>query len=75
METMIRLQGIGKRQAKKAGEIKVGDVLVWNYGETSTVLEIVKTTPKTIVYRGICNSSNYEYERRLLSTRLVAYKQ
>lgn len=39
METM-HLQGIGEVPAKPAGELKVGDQLMWNYGTTSTVVSV-----------------------------------
>ena len=36
----IHLQGIGKFRAKKAKEFKVGEKIVYNYGETSILKEI-----------------------------------
>lgn len=45
---MVHLQGIGKVSSKCAGDLAVGDVLMWNYGSTSTVERIVKVTAKTI---------------------------
>lgn len=39
----LHLQGIGKVPAKPAGELHKGDVLMWNYGYTSTVVSV---TPK-----------------------------
>ena len=38
----IKLQGIYNQQAAKAAkELKTGDVIVWNYGYTSTVVDLM----------------------------------
>lgn len=42
MET-IQLQGIGKREAKPVRELKIGDTIVWNFGMTSTVVDLIPT--------------------------------
>ena len=46
----IKLQGIYNQQAAKAAkELKTGDVIVWNYGYTSTVVDLIPSkTGKTI---------------------------
>jgi hypothetical protein len=44
----VHLQGIGLMNGKKANELEVGDITVWNYGYLETVVEIVKETAKTI---------------------------
>lgn len=66
----LQLQSVGHVLGTPAGELKVGDSLMWNFGSTSTVEKIVKQTAKTIWI-----SEKYEdgksYERRLLKTRLV----
>ena len=38
----IHLQGIGRVDAKPATEIKIGDILIWNYGYKSTVKSVEK---------------------------------
>ena len=43
----VHLQGIGKTSAKAASGLNIGDVIVWNYGSTSKVLDI-KSTAKTV---------------------------
>lgn len=45
MVDSIRLQGIGRVHAVKAGEVKVGTVLVFNYGYQYTVtgVELAKS--------------------------------
>lgn len=58
----MRLQGMGNVDAVAASEIKVGDVLMWNYGYTSTVVAIRKTT-KCIVLTELCGDGK-TYERR-----------
>ena len=72
MTQVIHLQGIGKFQAKPANEIKTGDVLVWNYGSTSTVLS-VEIKGKS-VYTTQQSDRSGTFERRFLGTRLVAYE-
>lgn len=67
----IQLQSIGKRKATEAKNIKVGDTLIWNFGYTTKVLEIVKETAHTIIIRSI-NESGKIYDRRLGKERLVA---
>ncbi len=69
----IRLIGVGCKVAKPAGEIKVGDVLIWNYGITSTVLEVVKETRTQIVVMTKNNESGARMLRRMAKKRLVAY--
>lgn len=66
----IHLQGIGQVQAKQAADIKPGDVLMWNYGYTSTVTAILSQTPKSLVIKNRTDSGTYT--RRLLKSTLVA---
>lgn len=66
----IQLQSIGKVPAVTASNIKQGTVLMWNFGQTETVLEIVSETAKTLSVKVQCNS-NYIGVRKLLKTRLV----
>lgn len=69
----IQLQRIGLQKATEAKNIKVGDTLIWNFGDTSKVLEIVKETAKTLIIKELCESGNV-YSRRLGKERLVAVK-
>ena len=69
----IHLQGIGEKPAKPAKEIKVGDVLIWNFG----VKSIVKSITETKSGKSINILEDYDgkvYKRRLLKTSLVACK-
>jgi len=70
------LQGIGNVKGTPAGELKVGDTMLWNYGNESKVGKILKETDKTITieehwvssFSGKLESG----ERKLLKTRIVA---
>lgn len=44
----IHLQGIGRYPAIPAGDMKVGDIIVYNYGSTSVVRAKKQVSPKTI---------------------------
>ena len=70
-DMQVKLQGIGAVTAKPAADFRAGDIMVWNFGCESEVIEIVKETAKfvTVALRG----ETYErIERRLLKSRLVA---
>lgn len=65
----MRLQSIGWVLGTPAGQIKLNDYLMWNFGEMSQVTEIIKETDKSIV---ICESyKDKTYTRRFAKTRLV----
>lgn len=62
----IQLQSIGHVPAKPAGELKVGDITIWNFGMTEKIERVIKQTEKTIVVeiqKGL--------QRRLNKNRLV----
>ena len=69
----MRLQSIGLVLGTPAGELKEGDTLMWNFGETSTVSKITKQTDKTIWIEELYETGDKEalYSRRLKKTRLV----
>ena len=69
----IHLQGYGKQHAKPAGDIKVGDVIMWNFGETSEVLGIERETEKQIIV-SLKNERGFVGIRRMTKNRLVAYR-
>jgi hypothetical protein len=66
----VHLQGIGQVQAKPAADIKPGDVLMWNFGYTSTVLALLSETAKSMVIQTRCEGGIFQ--RRLMKSRLVA---
>lgn len=68
----IQLQSIGRVNASLAQDITPGTVLMWNFGETSTILEIVKQTAKTITVKERSDRSGNIYERRFNKTRKLA---
>ena len=48
-EGEVQLQSVGKKPAIKAENLMVGDVMVWNFGSTSKVVEIIPSkTGKTL---------------------------
>ena len=70
-QACIHLQGIGLFAAKPAGELQVGDKMVWNYGSTSTVLSI-RTKGKSVFITERSEDGKEWPERRFLASRLVA---
>jgi ribosomal 50S subunit-recycling heat shock protein len=69
----IQLQSIGTLKAQPANNIKIGDVLIWNFGAKEIVKRFIKVTAKTILIE-IESENGKLYERRLLKTRAVAIK-
>ena len=69
----IHLQSIGRVAAKPAGELQVGDVMMWNFSYTSTVVDI---TPrgKTQIVVHTQRDNDSTYTRVMSKTRLVAVK-
>lgn len=68
----IHLQGIGEKTAVKAETLKVGDMLMWNFGYTSTITKIIKVSEKSILFETKSDDSGNIYQRRLSKNRLVA---
>lgn len=68
----IKLQGIhGDQPAKHVKDLRVGDIIKWNFGYTSTVVELIPSkTGKMILCKLLENGTIYE--RRLGADRLVA---
>jgi len=74
----IHLQGVGRQNAIFAGNIMVGDILVWNYGTTSEVLSIEDPGKAYIIiterYESwIKKGELLTSERKMKKDRLVAY--
>lgn len=71
----IHLEGMyGMQPAKRASEIKVGDVLLWNYGYTSRVLEVTPSKTGKSVTVLLKNDTTGNINPRLMrSNRLVAF--
>lgn len=68
----LHLQGIGEQNATQAQNIKVGDVLIWNYGFTETVTSIEQSKSGKMLYFSISCPSGYIGTRRITKNRLVA---
>lgn len=68
----IHLKGIGEKPAILAKELKIGDVTIWNYGFTETIIGILKQTQKSIVFQIKSNNTDYIGQRRLYKNTLVA---
>jgi hypothetical protein len=77
MNKTIHLQGIGKVQATEAENLKLGSVLVWNFGNKSKVVDIMPRGKKQLTIIEAYTSCNgkvataYRYVSR---TRLIAYE-
>lgn len=65
----IKLQSIGLTNSKPAGEFKEGDKMVFNFGETSTVLSITSISDKTVE---ILFTSGYKIRLRKSTQKGVA---
>lgn len=72
MENQIWLQQVGYKPAVKAETLKVGDVLMWNCGYTSTITKIIKVSAKSILFETKSDDSGNIHQRRLSKNRLVA---
>lgn len=69
----VQLQGIGRKPAKSVKELQRGDKIIWNYGYTSTVLDLIPSkTGKTIVAVLNENESGHVVNRKMGADRLVA---
>jgi hypothetical protein len=69
----VHLQSIGRVRAIPASELAAGDVMVWNFGHTSTVVAV---TPKgaqslTVVERSSAAGAAHDFERVVRKTRLI----
>lgn len=70
----MQLQGIGKKEAIQARELKEGMVTVWNYGFTEKVLHIETSKSGKMLNLLIESESGKQYTRRLGAERLVVIK-
>lgn len=72
-EKLIKLQGVyGHHKGTPAKELKIGDVLVWNYGETSEVVGMEPSkTGKTIVFQMKSTNDGEVRDRRMNAETLV----
>ena len=69
----IKLQGIyGKKEAKEVKDLKIGDVITWNYGYQSEVVEMIPSkTGKTFTVILKSLSDGIVRDRKMKATTLV----
>ena len=71
MSKEIHLQGYGRVQATEAENLKIGSKLIWNFGETSKVIDI---TPKGKKQLTITEEYKTGVHSRVVSrTRLIGF--
>ena len=69
----VQLQSIGKVPGKPVKDLQRGDVIMWNFGYTSTVLDLIPSkTGKTIVAVLKESASGNIVNRKMGADRLVA---
>ncbi|WP_114752278.1 hypothetical protein [Pleomorphovibrio marinus] len=66
----IQLQSVGHVIGEPSINVKPGNVLMWNFGETEKVIEITGETPSFIKIL-IESKSGFRGERKLKKSRLV----
>lgn len=77
MADTVKLQGIyGAKEGTPTKDLKVGDVLVWNYGYKSEVVEIIPSkTGKTITFMMKSLESGNISPRKMGADRLVVVEE
>ena len=77
MTNTIKLQGIyGAKEGTPTKDLKVGDVLIWNYGYKSEVVEILPSkTGKTITFMMKSLESGKITPRKMGADRLVVVEE
>lgn len=74
MMQSVHLQGIGEHPAIPAKEIKVGTVLVWNYGYTSEVMDFQFSKSGKTLNLKLETPDGRIWDRKLRADRLVAVR-
>lgn len=77
MTNTVKLQGIyGAQKGTPTKDLKVGDVIVWNYGYKSEVVEIIPSkTGKTITFMLRSLESGNVNPRKMGADRLVVIEE
>lgn len=77
MTNTIKLQGIsGQHEGTEAKNLKIGDVIVWNYGMKSEVVEIIPSkTGKTITFMLKSHQDGEIRSRKMGAERLVVVEK
>ena len=73
MTDTIKLQGIsGQKKGTPTKDLKVGDVIIWNFGMKSEVVDIIPSkTGKTITFMLKSFSDSVVRSRKMGANRLV----
>lgn len=71
MKNTIQLQSIGHQPAIEAGNLKVGDITVWNFGGKELIISKDRETAAFVFFTIKCERNGELYERKLKKTRLV----
>lgn len=77
MTNTIKLQGInGEKQGTPTKDLKVGDILIWNFGYKSEVMEIIPSkTGKTITFMLKSLESGNINTRKMGADRFVVVEE
>ncbi len=77
MANTLKLQGIsGQQKGTATKDLKVGDVIIWNYGYKSEVVEIIPSkTGKTITFMLRSFESGNINARKMGADRLVVIEE
>ena len=77
MTNTVKLQGIyGEQKGTATKDLKVGDVIVWNFGYKSEVVEIIPSkTGKTITFMLRSLESGNVNPRKMGADRLVVIEE
>ena len=77
MSNTVKLQGIyGAKEGTPTKDLKVGDVLIWNYGYKSEVVEIIPSkTGKTFTFMLKSLESGNISPRKMGADRLVVVEE
>lgn len=77
MAKKIKLQGIsGQQEGTATKNLKIGDVIVWNYGMKSEVVEIIPSkTGKTITFMLKSHQDGEIRSRKMGAERLVVIEK
>ena len=70
----VQLQGIGKKPGKAARDIKPGDVLIWNYGFKSLVIDVSSSASGKTITATLKEDSGKIVNRIMRANRLVAFQ-
>ena len=67
MTNFVQIQSVGRVAGKPAGELKPGDMTIWNFGYKHAVARIVRETKAQVIVE-----FDDGWQKRMAKTRLVA---